>query len=70
MLSIQIDKYLEEQGTSQAELGRRMNVSRQRAHQIVKEASAIRFETLAAVCRALNCQPGDLLKMVDEDDVG
>ena len=25
-------------------------------------AKAIRFSTLAAICRALNCQPGDLLE--------
>ncbi|EHN59313.1 helix-turn-helix domain-containing protein [Oenococcus kitaharae] len=25
------------------------------------KAKAIRFETLAAICRVLNCQPGDLL---------
>tara|TARA_R110002072_G_scaffold276895_3_gene438605 strand:- start:1460 stop:1672 length:213 start_codon:yes stop_codon:yes gene_type:complete len=25
------------------------------------KAKAIRFSTLAAICQALNCQPGDLL---------
>ncbi|WP_414831762.1 helix-turn-helix domain-containing protein [Afifella sp. YEN Y35] len=26
----------------------------------------VRFETLAAICRALDCQPGDLLRYEDE----
>jgi len=29
------------------------------------KAKAIRFETLDAVCKALNCQPGDLLEYRD-----
>ena len=30
--------------------------------------SAIRFSTLEAICEALNCQPGDILEYVKEDD--
>ncbi len=29
-------------------------------------AKAIRFSTLEAICRTLNCQPGDLLEWVEE----
>ncbi|ANE43146.1 helix-turn-helix domain-containing protein [Deinococcus puniceus] len=29
------------------------------------KARAIRFSTLDAICRALHCQPGDLLEWVD-----
>lgn len=29
------------------------------------KARAIRFSTLEAICKALNCQPGDLLQFVD-----
>lgn len=35
-------------------------------------AKAIRFSTLAAICRALNCQPGDLLEFdgtITEEDI-
>jgi putative transcriptional regulator len=28
---------------------------------------AIRFSTLEAICRVLNCQPGDLLEFVETD---
>ena len=30
------------------------------------KAKAIRFSTLEAICRELNCQPGDILEYVDE----
>lgn len=30
------------------------------------KAKAIRFSTLEAICRALNCQPGDILEFVDD----
>ena len=29
-------------------------------------AKAVRFSTLEAMCRVLDCQPGDLLEWVDE----
>jgi putative transcriptional regulator len=30
-------------------------------------AKAVRFSTLEAMCRVLDCQPGDLLEWVDDD---
>ena len=32
------------------------------------KAKAIRMSTLDLLCRELNCQPGDLLEFVEEDD--
>jgi putative transcriptional regulator len=31
------------------------------------KAKAIRFSTLEAICKALDCQPGDILEYVSED---
>lgn len=31
------------------------------------KAKAVRFSTLEAICKALNCQPGDILEFVDEE---
>lgn len=31
--------------------------------------SAVRFSTLDAICRALDCQPGDLLEFIPDDEV-
>lgn len=33
------------------------------------KAKAIRFDTLEKICRALDCQPGDLLVFQDEDEL-
>ena len=32
------------------------------------KAKAIRFSTLEAICRALDCQPGDILEYREEDE--
>lgn len=31
------------------------------------KAKAIRFSTLEAICRALDCQPGDILEFVEDE---
>jgi len=33
------------------------------------KAKAVRFSTLEALCRALDCQPGDILEYVPEDSL-
>jgi len=32
------------------------------------KARAVRFSTLEAICRELDCQPGDLLEYLPDDD--
>lgn len=32
------------------------------------KARAIRFSTLDAICRALRCQPGDILEYVEDEE--
>lgn len=32
------------------------------------KAKAVRFTTLNAICRALDCQPGDILEYVPEEE--
>ena len=31
------------------------------------KAKAVRFSTLEAICRALDCQPGDILEFAEDD---
>ena len=33
------------------------------------KAKAVRFSTLEAICKVLNCQPGDILEYVEEGNV-
>lgn len=42
-----------------------VNLSRIKTSKI----SAVRFSTLDAICRALDCQPGDLLEYIPDDEV-
>lgn len=32
------------------------------------KAKAVRFTTLNAICKALHCQPGDILEYVEEEE--
>ena len=32
------------------------------------KARAVRFSTLEAICKALDCQPGDILEFVPEEE--
>lgn len=32
------------------------------------KAKAMRFSTLESICKALNCQPGDILEYVDDEE--
>ena len=32
------------------------------------KAKAIRFSTLEAICKALDCQPGDILQYIEEEE--
>ena len=32
------------------------------------KAKAVRLETLNAICKALQCQPGDILEYVEEEE--
>ena len=34
------------------------------------KARAVRFSTLEAICRALDCQPGDILEYVPDGEEG
>ncbi|WP_202708975.1 helix-turn-helix domain-containing protein [Sporosalibacterium faouarense] len=33
------------------------------------KARAVRFTTLNAICKALDCQPGDILEYIDDDEI-
>ena len=50
------------------ELARRVGISNVNLSNIkTGKISAIRFSTLNGICKALDCQPGDILEYVDDD---
>jgi putative transcriptional regulator len=61
-ISVHLDALLAERGLTLVELAERVGVTPVNLS-ILKNgrAKAIRFTTLSALCRELDCQPGDLL---------
>lgn len=65
-IRVNLDKVLEERGLTLSELSSRVGITLANLS-ILKtgKARAVRFSTLDSLCRALNCQPGELLEWVD-----
>jgi putative transcriptional regulator len=62
-IAIRLDALLAERHMTLTELSERVGVSTVNLSVLKNgRARAIRFSTLAALCRALDCQPGDLLR--------
>lgn len=45
---------------------RKENIISQSALQSLKAGKSVTTETLASLCKALECQPGDIMEYVDE----
>ncbi len=65
---INVDVMLAKRKMSVTELSERVGITMANLS-ILKngKAKAIRFSTLEAICKALACQPGDILEYKDED---
>ncbi len=62
-IAIRLDTLLSERHMTLTELSDRVGVTTVNLSVLKNgRARAIRFSTLAALCRALDCQPGDLLR--------
>jgi len=64
MIMINIDVMLAKRKMSVTELTERVGITMANIS-ILKngKARAIRFSTLEAICRALDCQPGDIIEL-------
>ncbi|HEY8482933.1 MAG TPA: helix-turn-helix transcriptional regulator [Spirillospora sp.] len=61
-IKVHLDRILAERGMTLAELAERVGVTVVNLSILKNDrAKAIRFSTLSALCRELDCQPGDLL---------
>ena len=62
-IRINLDVELAKQKISLTELSQRIGISMTNLSLLkTGKVKAIRFSTLAAICRELDCQPGDLLE--------
>jgi putative transcriptional regulator len=60
---VKLDRVLLDRGVTLTELSEEVGVSLPNLSILkTNKARAVRFSTLAALCRALDCQPGDLLE--------
>jgi len=68
-IRVTLDRMLLERRMSLTELCDRVGITMANLS-ILKtgKAKAVRFSTLEALCRELDCQPGDLLSFDDEED--
>lgn len=64
---LRLDRMMLERKMSLNELAERVGISNVNLSKIKNnKVTAVRFSTLAAICEALDCQPGDLLEYRDD----
>ncbi len=67
-IQVKLDDLLYERRMTLSQLAERVDITLANLS-ILKtgKARAIRFSTLNAICDALSCQPGDVLRFVDDE---
>jgi putative transcriptional regulator len=67
MVEVRIDKLLEERGRTFYWLAKETGISHTTLWRLKKgRAQGINFGTLESICRALECQPGDVLRLPND----
>lgn len=68
MIEIDLDVVLAMRKMSSLELSEKIGITPANLS-ILKtgKAKAIRFSTLEAICKTLDCQPGDIIKYIDKE---
>ena len=67
MIRVDLDVMLARRKMSLTELSQRVDITIANLSVLKNgRARAVRFETLDAICRALSCQPGDILVYEEE----
>ena len=68
MIRINLDVMLARRKMSLTELSERVGITMANLSMLkTGKAKAVRFTTLDALCRALGCQPGDILEYVGDE---
>ncbi len=65
---IRLDRMLADRKMRLNELAKQVGISNVNLSNLkTGKVKAIRFSTLEAICRVLDCQPGDILEYVEDD---
>ncbi|WP_455920577.1 helix-turn-helix domain-containing protein [Priestia megaterium] len=68
MIRVNLDVMLAKRKLSMTVLSQKVGITLANLSILKNEkAKAIRFTTLEAICRELNCQPGDILEYIEND---
>jgi len=68
---VKLDVMLAQRKMRSRELAERIGITEQNLSLLKSgKVRGVRFETLAAICYVLQCQPGDLLEFVAGPDAG
>ncbi len=68
-IRVNLDVMLAKRKMSVTELSERVGITMANISILKNEkARAIRFDTLNAICRALSCQPGDILEYQSDEE--
>lgn len=68
MIVIRLDRILADRKMRLNELAAQVGISNVNLSYLkTGKVKAIRFSTLNAICKVLNCQPGDILEFVEDD---
>jgi putative transcriptional regulator len=71
VIRVRLDHALLDAGMSLTDLSAHVGITVPNLSKLkTGKAKAIRFSTLEAICEALNCQPGDLLRYEADPDAG
>lgn len=66
---IRLDRMMADRKMSLNELAGKVDMTNVNLSNLKNDKmKGIRFETMNAICKALNCQPGDLFEYVEEDE--
>ena len=65
---VRLDRMMADRKMSLNELADKINMSNVNLSNLkTGKMKGIRFETMNSICKALDCQPGDLFEYIDEE---
>ncbi|BCN32898.1 helix-turn-helix domain-containing protein [Anaeromicropila herbilytica] len=68
MIIVRLDRVMADRKMSLNELSQRVGLTTVNLSLLkTGKAKGIRFNTLASICKELECQPGDILEYVDDE---
>ncbi len=71
MIKLRLDRVMLEKGVSLSDLASKVGITNANMSNIkTGKINAIRFSTLDSICKVLNCQPGDILEYIEDDEGG